>query len=198
MFLALEEAQSNIVLSGTVWLGETFYTVRAGGIARKDNGDKLRGLPKNQICIGVATDKKHTVFFVQGYGKPSQRNTFETFKNHIKPNSTLIHDGETAHNKLIKELELKSIAYDSKELEGLPDAKNPMNPVNRAHDIMKKFLNAHSGSNRDDMQNYLNLFSFVTNPPKDLLEKVEALIDLAFLNPKSLRYREFYNVNKEL
>jgi len=31
-----------------------------------------------------------------------------------------------------------------------------MNLVNRAHDILKKFLDAHSGFNRDEMQNYLN------------------------------------------
>lgn len=55
-----------------------------------------------------------------------------------------------------------------------------MNLVNRAHDILKKFLDAHSGFNRDEMQNYLNQFSFVTNPPKDLLENVEVFIDLHF------------------
>lgn len=35
------------------------------------------------------------------------------------------------------------------------------------------FLNAHSGFSRDDLQNYLNLYSFVINPPSDHLEKVE-------------------------
>jgi len=82
-------------------------------------------------------------------------------------------------------------------LKKLSDADNPMNPVNCAHDILKKFLNAHSGFNRDDMQGYLNLFAFVTNPPNDMLEKVENVIKLAFQNPKLLRYREFYGVNAE-
>ena len=58
------------------------------------------------------------------------------------------------------------------------------------------FLNAHSGFSRDDLQNYLNLYSFVINPPSDHLEKVEKIINLVFENPKSLKYlpnlRDFY------
>jgi len=52
------------------------------------------------------------------------------------------------------------------------------------------FLNAHSGFSRDDLQNYLNLYSFVINPPSDHLEKVEKIIKMVFENPKSLKYRE--------
>jgi len=183
LFMTLEEVQSEIVLSGKVWLDETFYTVRSEDIIRKDNGDKLRGLSVNQIRIGVATNKKQSVLFVEGTGKPSQKRTFEIFRNHIKPGSTLIHDEESAHKKLIKELELKSITYASKDLKGLPDKDNPMNPVNRVHAILKSFLNSHSGFNRDDLQGYLNLFALITNPPADKLEKVEIVVNLAFQNP---------------
>jgi len=80
-----------------------------------------------------------------------------------------------------------------KDLKGLPDKENPMNPVNRAHAILKKFLNTHSSFNREDLQGYLNLFAFVTNPPGGLLEKVELVIKSAFENPKSLRYRDYYS-----
>lgn len=31
--------------------------------------------------------------------------------NHIRPNSIIVHDGEKAHNKLIRELNLKSEVY---------------------------------------------------------------------------------------
>ena len=47
--------------------------MRSEDIIRKDNGDKLRGLSQNQLCIGVATDKKHTLFLLEGTGKPSKR-----------------------------------------------------------------------------------------------------------------------------
>ena len=72
-----------------------------------------------------------------------------------------------------------------------------MNPVNRAHNILKKFLNAHISFLRDDMQGYLNLFAFITNPPVDLLEKVELVIKMAFENPKLLRFRDFFPDTKE-
>jgi len=195
LFLTLENAQKTIVLSECVWLDETYYTVRSQDIVRKDNGDKLSGLSANQICIGVATDKQYSLFLVEGAGQPTQKKTLETFRNHIKPGSILIHDEEDAHTKLVKELSLESKAYSSKDLKGLADKDNPLNPINRCHDILKKFLNAHSSFDRDNLQGYLNLFAFVTNPPVDMLEKVELVIKLAFQNPNLLRYRDFFGVN---
>jgi len=197
LFLTLEGIQDSIILSGTVWLDETYYTVRSEDIEYNEDGSKLRVVSKNQIRIGVATDKVNTVFIVEGKGKPSQKKTFEIFSNRIAPNSMLIHDKEKAHKKLVKELALNSISHASKDLKGLLDKDNPLYPVNRAHAIMKMFLNAHSGFNRDELQGYLNLFSLVTNPPDEMLEKVERVIISAFNNPKTLRYREFYNVNTE-
>ena len=41
-------------------------------------------------------------------------------------------------------LSLKSVAYASSDLKRLTDKNNPMNPVNRTHAILKKFLNSHS------------------------------------------------------
>jgi hypothetical protein len=193
--LTLEGVQDDIVLSGKVWLDETFYSVRAEDIVRKENGDLLRGLSVNKICIGVATDKENTVLLVEGTGKPSQSKTMEAFRKHIKCGSHLIHDDDNSHRRLVKELSLGSTVYPSKTLKGLPDNENPMNPVNRVHAILKNFLNSHSGFKREDMQNYLNLFAFVSNTPVELLEKVELVINLGFKNPKLLRYRDFYSSN---
>ena len=53
----------------------------------------------------------------------------------------------------------------------------------------KKFLNAHSGFDREDLQGYLNLFCFIVNPPKNKYEKLEKLLNLALHNPKTLKYR---------
>jgi len=197
LFLILEGVQDNIILSGTIWLDETFYRVRSEDVEYNEDGSKLRGISKNQIRIGVATDKLQTVFLLEGTGKPSQKQTYEVFRNHLEPNSTLIHDKESAHKKLVKELALNSVSYASKDLKGLLDKDNPLYPVNRAHAILKMFLNAHSGFMRDDMQGYLNLFSFVTNPPDEMLEKVELAIKRAFDNPKTLRYRDFYGLNTD-
>ncbi len=130
---------------------------------RDENGNLLRGLSRNQICIGVATDKKHTVCIIEGYDKPSQKRSFQAFKGHIQVGSTLIHDKEKAHKKLVSELALKSVCYASNDTKGLADSENPLDPVNRIHCLLKMFLNAHSGFSRDDLQNYLNLYAFVIN-----------------------------------
>lgn len=159
LFLTLENTQDNVVLSGTVWLDETYYSIIMRERKRDENGNYLRGLSRNQICIGVATDKKNTICFVEGFGKPSQKRSYETFKDHIAPGSTLIHDKEKTHKKLVEKLGLKSISYSSAELKGLADSENPLDPVNRIHCLLKMFLNAHSGFSREDLQNYLDLYS---------------------------------------
>jgi len=193
LFLTLEGIQDKVFLTDRVWLDETFYSVRSPEIRRDERGNKLPGLSKNQICIGVATDKKNSIFLVEGTGKPSQKKTLRTFQGHIQTGSTLVHDGESSHIALVEKLSLISEVYDSKSLKNLPDKDNPLDPVNRAHAILKKFLRAHSSFIRGDVQGYLNLFAFVTNPPDNLLEKVELVIKMAFENPNLLRYRDYYS-----
>lgn len=194
LFLTLENSQNDIVLSGIVWLDETYYSLVLRDRIRDENRNLLRGLSRNQICIGVATDKKHTICFVEGFGKPSQKRSYETFKDHITSGATLIHDKEKTHKKLVEKLCLKSVSYSSSELKGLADSENPLDPVNRIHCLLKMFLNAHSGFCRDEIQDYLNLYSFVINSPSDHLEKVEKIINLVFENPKSLKYREQFGL----
>ena len=189
LFLTLDGYQNDIVLSGNVWLDETYYAVIMRDRERDENGNLLRGLSRNQICIGVATDKTQSVCFMEGYGKPSQKNCYQTFVNHILPGSTLIHDKETTHKKLVEKLSLKSIAYASKDLKKLADSENPLDPVNRIHYLLKMFLNSHSGFTRNDLQGYLNLYAFTINPSSEPLKKVEKILDLVFQKPKSLRYR---------
>ena len=116
------------------------------------------------------------------------------FKDHITPGSTLVHDNGKAHGLLISELHLEDEAYDADEIKKLPDKDNPLNRVNEVHARLKNFLYAHNSFNRDTMQGYLNLFSFAMNPPSNHLEKVEILLNRAFLTRKTLRYRDFYNV----
>jgi hypothetical protein len=147
------------------------------------------------MCIGVACDKSQTICIFEGYGKPSQKGTYESFKSHIKAGSNLIHDNDNAHKKLVNELQLKSTAYDSREIKKLSDKENPLNRVNRIHYLLKAFLFAHTSFERSKIQSYLNLFTFVMNPPANHLEKVEVLLDLVFKNPLTLRYRDFYGVN---
>lgn len=190
LFMTLDGYQNDIVLSGDVWLDETYYAVIMREREHDENGNLLRGLSRNQICVGVATDKTQSVCLMEGYGKPSQKSSYQTFVNHIAPGSTLIHDKETAHKKLVEKLSLKSVVYASRDLKRLADSENPLDPVNRIHHLLKMFLNSHSGFTRDDLQGYLNLYAFTINPPLEPLEKVEKILNLVFQNPKSLRYRD--------
>jgi len=195
LFLTLDGVQNSIMLSGRVWLDETFYSVRSEDIVRDYAGAKLPGISRNQICIAVATDKKNKIFDVEKTGRPTQKRTLEIFRQRIESGATLIHDGDAAHKSLIKKLSLVSIVHTTDDTKGLDDKENPLEPVNRTHAILKKFLNAHSGFKCEDLMGYLNLFAFVTNPPDDLLEKVDLVVNIAFQNPKLLRYRQFYPGN---
>lgn len=183
--------QEQFKLGETVYLDETYISVIKSDIITT-NGKKLRGISRNQICIGTATDKEHTIIVVLGNGKPTQIAVFEAFSPYISKGSLLIHDRERAHKKLVKELELRSEVYSSKELKVLPDKDNPLDPVNRIHDLLKKFFKAHSGFNREELQDYLHVFSFIINTPKDVLEKVDILLMWALSNPYTLKYRDYY------
>ena len=109
LLLTLEGYQEDIVLSGKVYLDETYYTVRMRDTIVHEDGSKLRGISGNQICIGVATDKKHTVCLLEGYGRPTMQKSYETFKSHIASGSTLIHDKEKTHRLLLETLDWHAV-----------------------------------------------------------------------------------------
>lgn len=115
LFYIIEDIQDDIVLEGNVYIDETFYPVIESNKIVKD-GKKLRGLSKNQICIGIAYDGRYVYARVEGFGKTSQKKTKDTFINHIKAGSHLIHDKEKSHKILIKELKLTDKSYDANKL----------------------------------------------------------------------------------
>ncbi len=196
LFLILGEYQNSIVLSEKIWLDETYYSIMLKDIVLNEDGTKLRGLSINKVCIGAATDEHHRVLLLfEGYGKPSPKTSYTTFADHIAPNSTLIHDGEKSHNKLISELCLINEQHPTAETKVLEDFENSLDPVNHIHYLTKRFLYSHSGFDRSQIQDYLNLYSSILNPPFDKLEKIDILLNLVFQNPKLLRFRERFNAN---
>jgi len=191
VFLLIDDYQNNIILSNNIQIDETFYSVVKREIPII-KGKKQRGLSNSKICIGIACDDTHVYCSVEGTGKTSMRKTTDTFIDHIKPGATLIHDAEKSHNELVQLLNLTSIQYHSKDLKGLSDEDNPLNPINTRCSQLKRFLNSHSGFNRNELQNLLNLYSFIFNPPINPYEKIEILLNWAFEKPISLKYRELY------
>ena len=194
IFLVLRAHYANIEpLSGRVYLDETYYSVRSDDIQRTPEGNKLRGLSRNQLCIGVACTDDRILCIFEGNGKPTKRKTLRAFKDYIAPGSTLVHDMEKTHVDLIDKLNLVSEAYDASEIKELVGKKNPLHRVNEVHARLKNFLHAHNSFNRESIQGYLDVFTFAMNPPSDPLEKVELLLNLAFQTPKTLRYRELFS-----
>lgn len=183
--------QKQFKLGNIVYMDETYISVSKADIIT-NNGKKLRGISRNQICIGTITDGVHTIVAILGRGKPTQNAVYDSFSPYINKGSSIVHDKERAHKKLIKELELKSIVYSSKELKKCEDKDNPLDTVNRVHDLLKKFFRAHSGFNKDELIDYLNVFSFMINTPEDVLEKIDILLEWALRNPYSLKYRDYY------
>lgn len=57
VFSALDGCQDGVVLSGRVWLDETFVKVDARD-GQSKGGRGLRGISRNLIAIGTATDGK--------------------------------------------------------------------------------------------------------------------------------------------
>ena len=192
VFLLIKDYQDDIILSGTIWLDETFYKLRSDQLIYDKNGNLLRGLSRNQMCIGVACTCTQCICLYECNGKPSEEETFDTFKSHISKNSLLLHDKENSHTKLINELELSDRSYDSRILKKLDANKNPLKRINDLHNLLKQFLDAHSGFKRDHLQDFLNLFTFIMNPPSEKLEKIKFLLNRSFQVHKTLKYRDFY------
>ena len=188
----LEHIQDDIILFGTVYYDELFYSLRNDQIIRKENGMKPRGHSKNQMAIGVATDGVYTVIKYLGNGEPTQKAILNAFREHIEPGSLLITDKHRGHCKLVSELGLQNTEYDSKKLKRLPDEENPLNPVNQMHNLLRKFLDAHSGFNRDEINDYINLFLLSVNPPEEKLEKIDILLNLGFQTAISIKYRDYF------
>ena len=191
VFLVLKNWQDNIILKDKVYIDEMFYSVVKSKIKTK-NGKKLRGLSNNQYCIGIGYDGDNIIAIVEGLGKTSIDKTISTFKNHIEEGSTIIHDDEKSHRKLVKELKLIDESYNSLWLKTKKDEDNPLRPINHQCDLIKQFLNTHSGFDRDDLQDYLNLYCFMNSKPRNKLEKVKILLELAFSTSVTLKYKDLF------
>lgn len=89
----------------------------------------------------------------------------------------------------MRELGLKNESYDSKEVKKLPDSENPLDKINEICRLLQMFLHAHAGFIRSDLQDYLNVFSVIMNPPKNKYQKLEMLFNRAMVFPVLLRYR---------
>lgn len=194
LFLVLNNNKMEPTLSGNVFLDEFYYSVIKSDIVTKEDGSKLRGISKNKHCIGLAYDGTNVIAKCEGMAKPTIKSTENAFVNCISIGSTLIHDDEKSHKILIDKLKLVDKCYKSTDLKLLKDEDNPLRPINHQCDLLRQFLNAHSGFDRENLQDYLNLYCFMNSGHKNKLDKVDELLMLSLTTKVTLKYRDFYEI----
>lgn len=127
---------------------------------------KPRRLSKTQICIVVAIDSnKNMVAIICGHGKPSSDRIYKTLHNHIRPNLIIVHDGEKAHNKLIRELNLKSEIYKANTKDSLYFEKMAL--INNMCSWIKRYIWRFIGMDVENLQTYLNWFIYLQRCKRD-------------------------------
>ena len=189
LFAILKDYQDTTILKGNVYIDETYVNDIQEIMNDKD---LLQG--EKHYCIGIGYDKNNVYLKVQGKSTTTTKKwTYDTFINHIEIGSTLIHDQERCHPVLYEPLKLVSKVYNANKCKALPDDKNPLTPINNMCSLLKQFLKAHQGFNRDELQDYLNLFAFMMNYPHDKLEKIEYLINCGVHSTFSIKYRDQFS-----
>lgn len=191
VFEVLKHYQDDIVLEGKIWLDETFFSVKKSDIRYKTDGLQYKGISRNKISVVCAINESGKVVLICEYtSKPSSRSTWKAIGSHIREGSHLIHDGERSHSILINELNLTSEVYDSQVIAKFKDKDNPLDSINEIHALAKRFMRAHGGYDRDNLQDFMNLIAFILNRPDDRYEKVDQFINMALLSPIRVKYRD--------
>ena len=175
VFAAVSGYQNRLVLSGRVWLDETYINdtdlSKGYGQARK------RGLSGQKLCIAVAIDERKTpVAVVCGHGKPSSRRIKDAMLAHIAPGSTVVHDMEKSHGALIRAAACSSEAHRA-------DVRDPvylecMALVNNLCSWLKRYLWRFTGMDPGNLQLYLDwyVYLFRVNQAKERWPKVERVL----------------------
>ena len=197
VFFVLKNYQENIVLKRKIYIDEMYYKVRKDKIKLKHNGKEFKGISYNQYCIALGYDGTNIIAISEGLGKISTTKIENAFLEHIEEKSTLIHDEEKSHNVLIEKLNLKSLSYNSNDLKKLEDKKNPLRPINHQCDLLRQFLNTHSGFDRENLQDYLNLYCFINSGKKNRLYKVNEFLELALNTNLKVTYREVFDTKEK-
>ena len=123
------------------------------------------------MCIAVGVDAGgRSVLVHEGFGKPGRARTWGALGDRVAWGSTVVHDKEKARAVLVERLGLADEPHDARPPRGVPDELNPFEPMNRMCYMSQRLLRVHSGSDRADLQGYLDLlWVAMMNPPADKL-----------------------------
>lgn len=190
-FKVLEHIQDDVILEDKIYMDEMFFPVIKSKIQTKSDGKKLRGISRNKIAVVVAFDNHDHLFIrVENTSKPSNHSTWSSIGSHIKEGSHLIHDGEHSHEILVRNLNLTEEVYDTRLTSKMDDKDNPLDPINKVHALAKRFMRAHGGYDRDNLQDWMNLIWFIFSKPENRYEKIKILLNIAIRTPIRVKYRD--------
>lgn len=190
IFAVLKNIQDDVILEGKIYLDETFFPIIKSKEVTVD-GKKLRGISRNKIGVVVAFDNHgNYLLIVENTSKPSDASTWKALGSHIKKGSHLIHDGEKSHGVLIRKLGLTSEVYPSDVTNKRKDKDNPLNPINKIHYLIKRFMKAHGGYDRNNLQDWMNLVYFILSKPSNRFQKIEKFFEIALNSPQRVKFRD--------
>ena len=190
-FLVLGGTQDGVVPSGDARIDGRLHPLAARD--RAGGGAGMGAYPRDGIRTAVGRDDSGGGVMVRaGLGRLGRGRCWDACGAHVAPGSGLVHDTEDSRSVLVERLGLVSEAHRSADLRGLDDEHNPLSRVNHMRFPPKEFMHRRSGFDRDDIDDWLSLFSVIVNPPGDRLEKAAMVLDRAMSIPISLRYRDYY------
>lgn len=184
------------IRDGVVPSGDARIDERPRPPAARDRAGGRAGMgaySRDRIRMAVGCDDSGGGVMVRaGLGKLGRGRCRDACGAHVAPGSGLARDMENPRSALVERLGLVSEAYRPADPRGPDDERNPLSRVNHTRFLPKGFMHRHSGFDRDDIDDWLNLFSVIVNPPEDRLEKAAMVLDRAMSIPISLRYRDYY------
>ena len=187
----LRGIQDGVMLSGEARIDE-----RTRPLAARDGVGGVAGMgarPGDGVCVVVGCDDAgRSPVARAGPGKLSKSRCWDAYGGHIERGPGPARDMENAHSILVDRPGPGGVAYRSAGPGGLDDAHNPLRRANHTHFPLRESARRHSGLGRDRIDDWLNLFSVIVNPPSNRLEKVAMVLDRAMSLPISLPYRGYY------
>lgn len=195
LFLAVDGIQDGIVFGGRVWIDEKYVPVWKSAKAMNADGDAICGLSRNQLCICTATDGLKATLILCGTGQPTTKKALGIYSKVISPKVQLIRDGARCQRLIALRCSSDEVHHVG-ETKGLPDKRNPMEPVNRVHRLLEFFLKRHSEYKRENLLGCLNHFAYWYNTPGTAMEKAIKFIEMAVKKRKMLRYRAWDSKKK--
>lgn len=104
LFAVLEGVQDGVVLSGWIQIDETLWPLAAKDRPRMPEGSEMPGgYSRSKQRVGVGRDGSDaSVFAFEGLGKTSGARALAALGPRIAPGSSLVHDMENDHNRLMR------------------------------------------------------------------------------------------------